>query len=70
MNSILVQHEVAKLQHRERLQQAERAHQAEQENSVSLMQNIAEHLVKFGEKLQESTPVSWSLSQPERHLVK
>lgn len=73
MNSVMVQHQISNLRHQERLQDADRfhaLHQDKDENSFNLIQSVAEKLVNFGEKLQESAPASWSLSQPERHLVK
>lgn len=73
MNPTLVQFQIADLHRQELLQQAQRARAARElveARSHNLLRPVARRLIQIGEKLQESAPVSWSLTQPEAHLVK
>jgi uncharacterized protein HemY len=72
MNSILVQHQLADLRHQELLRQAENVHTAQSTDTrtPNVLRIVAQTLVQVGEKLQETPPTSWSLVQPEAHLVK
>jgi cell division protein ZapA (FtsZ GTPase activity inhibitor) len=72
MNSILVQHQLADLHHEEMLRQAENARNSRlaDTRSPNLLRSVAQTLVRVGEKLQEAAPTSWSITQPEPHLVK
>jgi hypothetical protein len=72
MNPVLVQHQLADIHHQELLRQAENARQMQssEPSKPNVLRSVANTLVQMGEKLQEAAPTSWSLMQPEPHLVK